>query len=118
MSMRSLLLFCSALCLFAQPSADLEQALNGPRQRINSIDDQIVNLLNQRAQVVREVGLIKKQFHAPASAPGREEQVLRRVAGKAQAPLTPSAVEVIYKGILHEMSLMEAIEMEKSSKPR
>jgi chorismate mutase/prephenate dehydratase len=118
MSMRSLLLFCSALCLFAQPSADLTQALNSSRQRINSIDDQIVNLLNRRAQVVREVGLIKKQFHAPASAPGREEQVLRRVASEAQTPLTPSAVEAIYKTILHEMSAMEATEMDKGSKPQ
>ncbi|MGA2882688.1 MAG: chorismate mutase [Bryobacteraceae bacterium] len=116
--MRSLLLFCSALCLFAQPSADLTQALNSSRQRINSIDDQIVNLLNRRAQVVREVGLIKKQFHAPASAPGREEQVLRRVASEAQTPLTPSAVEAIYKTILHEMSAMEATEMDKGSKPQ
>ena len=86
-----------ALALFAQPSTDLAQALNSSRQRIDSIDGQIVKLLNQRAQVVREVGLIKKQYHAPASAPGREEQVLRRAAGEAQAPLTPSAVEAIYK---------------------
>jgi chorismate mutase-like protein len=114
--MRFLLLFCAALCLFAQPSTDLAQALNASRQRIDSIDNQIVKLLNERAQVVRDVGLIKKQYHAPASAPGREEQVLRRAAGQAQAPLTPSAVEAIYKAILHEMSSMEEREMEKASK--
>jgi chorismate mutase/prephenate dehydratase len=116
--MRYLLAFCTALCLFAQPSTDLAQALNSSRQRIDSIDDQIVKLLNERAQVVREVGLIKKQYHAPASAPGREEQVLRRVSSNAQAPLTPPAVEAVYKAILHEMSAMEAVEMEKASNPR
>jgi chorismate mutase / prephenate dehydratase len=116
MSMRPLLLFCSAVALFAQPSADLTQALNSSRQRIDSLDDQIVKLLNERAQVVRQVGLIKKQFHAPASAPGREEQVVRRMAGQAQAPLTPSAIEAIYKVVLHEMSSMEAAEMDKASK--
>jgi chorismate mutase len=115
MSMRSLLLFFLSLTLFAQPSTDLTQALTSSRQRIDSIDGQIVKLLNERAQVVRDVGLIKKQYHAPASAPGREDQVLRRVAGEAQAPLTPSAIEAIYKVILHEMSSMEAAEMEKSS---
>jgi chorismate mutase / prephenate dehydratase len=113
MSMRSLVLLCSALVLSAQPSSDLTQALNSSRQRIDSIDGQIVKLLNERAQVVREVGLIKKKYHAPASAPGREEQVLRRAAGEAQTPLTPSAVEAIYKVILHEMSSMEAVEMAK-----
>jgi chorismate mutase len=115
--MRCLLFVCTAITLFAQ-NTELTSALNASRQRINSIDDQIVMLLNQRAQVVRDVGLIKKQFHAPASAPGREEQVLRRVAAEAQTPLTPSAVEAIYKTILHEMSAMEATEMDKASKPQ
>jgi chorismate mutase len=114
MSMRSLLFFCLSITLFAQPSTDLTQALTSSRQRIDSLDGQIVKLLNERAQVVRDVGLIKKQYHAPASAPGREEQVLHRVASQAQAPLTPSAIEAIYKVVLHEMSSMEAAEMEKS----
>jgi hypothetical protein len=30
--------------------------------------------------------------------------------------LSPSAVETIYKAVLHEMSSMEAAEMEKASK--
>jgi chorismate mutase-like protein len=107
------LLFFAALCLFAQSSADLNQALAPSREKINSIDDQIVKLLNARAQVVREVGSIKRQYHAPASAPGREEQVLRRMSAQAQAPLSPSAVENIYRAVLHEMAAMEALEMEK-----
>jgi chorismate mutase / prephenate dehydratase len=115
MFMRHLLFCCSAIALFAQ-STDLTQALEPYRRRINAIDDQIVQLLNQRARAVNEVGLIKKQFHAPASAPGREEQVLRRVAGQAQAPLTGAAVEAIYKTILAEMSAMEQAEMDKSLK--
>ena len=104
--MRYLLLCFSALTLFAQ-STDLTQALQPARQRIDAIDDQIVQLLNQRAQVVRDVAQIKKRFHAPVSAPGREEQVLRRAAGQAQAPLTGPAVEAIFKVILREMSAME-----------
>jgi chorismate mutase/prephenate dehydratase len=107
-------LFCfSALALFAQQSTDLAQALQPSRQRINAIDDQIVKLLNERAQAVREVGLIKKQFHAAVSAPGREQQVVRRAAGLARAPLTAPAVEAIYRAILREMSAMEQAEMDK-----
>jgi chorismate mutase / prephenate dehydratase len=106
MFMRYLLLCLAAVALFAQ-STDLTQALSSSRQRIDSIDDQIVKLLNERAQVVREVGLIKKRFNAPVSAPGREEQVLRRAAGQAQAPLTGPAVEAIFKVVLREMSAME-----------
>jgi chorismate mutase/prephenate dehydratase len=115
--MRYALFVCLAVTLLAQ-NTDLTQALDSSRQRIDSIDDQIVKLLNERAQEVRKVGLIKKQLHVPASAPGREEQVLRRTAGQARAPLDPSAVQAIYKAILHEMSSMEAAEMEKGSKPQ
>jgi len=113
--MRYLLLCFSAIALLAQ-NTDLAQALSPARERIDSIDGQIVKLLNERAQVVRDVGLIKKQYHAPVSAPGREERVLRRVSGQANAPLTAPAVEAIYKTILREMAAMEQAEVDKSGR--
>jgi chorismate mutase / prephenate dehydratase len=106
--MRSLLFCFAALTLFGQ--ADLNTALAPPRQRINDIDNQIVTLLNERATVVREVGQIKKQYHAPAEAPGRAEQVLQRVSGQARAPLSSEAVRHIYETIVSEMTKMEAVE--------
>lgn len=111
-----LLVFCAVV--FAQPSTDLNQALAASRQRIDSIDSQIIKLLNERAQVVRDVGAIKQRYHAPASAPGREGKVLRRAGAQARAPLTPQAVEAIYRTILHEMSSMEAVEMRKKANAR
>ena len=111
--MRLLLLSFSAVVLFAQ-NTDLAHALSAPRQRIDSIDHQIVNLLNERAQVVRDIGLIKKKYNAPVSAPGREEQVVRRAGEQARAPLSTPAVEAIYRTILHEMSAMEQTEVEHS----
>src|ERR1700739_1806762 len=106
MFMRYLLVCLSATLLCAQ-SPDLQHALAGPRQRIDAIDDEIVKLLNERAQIVRDVGLIKQKYNAPVSAPGREEQVVKKAAGQARAPLTAPAVEAIYRAILHEMSAME-----------
>lgn len=116
--MRLLILFVLGAAVFAQPSTDLNQALEKSRARIDSIDTQIIKLLNERAQVVREVGAIKQRYHAPASAPGREAQVLQRAGAQAQAPLTPEAVEAIYRTILHEMSAMEAAGMQKESNAR
>ncbi len=107
--MRPLLLCLVAMIVCAQ--SDLNTALTPSRQRINDIDNQIVKLLNERAAVVREVGLIKRQYHASADAPGRAEQVLRRVSGQAKAPLTPDAVRRIYQTIVAEMTSMEATEM-------
>jgi chorismate mutase len=119
--MRPILLFClvalgAALVLFPQDQTELTRALTSSRRRIDHIDDQIVKLLNERAAVVREVGVVKTRFHAPASAPGREEQVLHRVSDQARAPLTPEAVRKIYQTLLAEMSAMEDKEMQSQGK--
>ena len=114
--MRPILFCVLALGLFAQDQTELASALKSSRQRIDHIDDQIVKLLNERAAVVREVGIVKTRFHAPGSAPGREEQVLRRVSDQARAPLTPEAVGKIYKTLLAEMSAMEDREMRSQAK--
>ena len=114
--MRPILFCVLALGLFAQDQTELTRALSSSRQRIDHIDDQIVKLLNERAAVVREVGVVKTRFHAPASAPGREEQVLRRVSDQAQAPLTPDAVRKIYRTLLAEMSAMEGRDMHSPPK--
>jgi len=109
--MRPLLFCVLALGLVAQDQTELARALTSSRQHIDRIDDQIVKLLNERATVVREVGEVKTRFHAPASAPGREEQVLKRVSDQARSPLTAEAVRKIYRTLLAEMSAMEDREM-------
>src|SRR5579862_6581560 len=114
--MRPILFCVLALGLFARDQPELTRALSSSRQRIDHIDDQIVKLLNERAAVVREVGAVKTRFHASASAPGREGQVLRRVSDQARAPLTPEAVRKIYQTLLAEMSAMEDREMHSPEK--
>jgi chorismate mutase/prephenate dehydratase len=114
--MRPILLCVLALGLFAQDQRELARALKSSRQRIDHIDDQIVKLLNERAVLVREVGIVKTRFHAPASAPGREEQILRRVSDQARSPLSPEAVRKIYQTLLAEMTAMEDKEMRSQTK--
>ena len=116
--MRYILFTLLALGLTAQDQTDLDKALSSSRRRIDNIDDQIVKLLNERATIVREVGLAKLRFHAPATAPGRNEQALRRVSECARPPLDPEAVRRIYVTIIAEMTAMEKQEMEKTSRDR
>ena len=54
------------------------------RLKIDAVDEQIIRLLNERADLVHEVGLIKKAQGQPIYAPEREEQVLRALAAKAR----------------------------------
>ena len=104
---RAILLSLLVFSLPAQDQTDLARALTAPRERINRIDDQIASLLNDRAKIVIEIGAIKKKYHAPVAAPGREEEVLRRISAEARAPLPAGAVRRIYQTIIAEMSAIE-----------
>jgi chorismate mutase len=53
------------------------------RNQIDSIDTQILELLNQRAKVAQEVGHIKAQTRAPIFRPEREAQVRWKNASRS-----------------------------------
>jgi len=47
-------------------------SLDDWRSRINNLDNQILNLLNQRAEAALKIGDLKRQADAPAYVPERE----------------------------------------------
>ena len=49
------------------------------RSRINDLDEQILNLLNQRAQAALHIGELKRQQDLPYFVPEREAQVFARL---------------------------------------
>lgn len=53
------------------------------RQRIDALDDEIVRLLAQRFEVVREVALLKEQHGLPVRIPERIEEVCARNSDNA-----------------------------------
>jgi chorismate mutase/prephenate dehydratase len=78
------------------------------RSRINNLDNQILTLLNQRAEAALEIGDVKKQAGAPAYAPEREAEVLKRVADASQGPLKGDMVRGIWREILSACRALEA----------
>jgi chorismate mutase/prephenate dehydratase len=49
------------------------------RQAIDSIDDELLRLLNERARLVKEVGALKSALKQPFYVPDRERQILERL---------------------------------------
>ncbi|MDO8439210.1 MAG: chorismate mutase, partial [Telluria sp.] len=47
------------------------------REKIDALDAQLLELLNERARVAQQVGHIKAVTNAPVFRPEREAQVLR-----------------------------------------
>ena len=78
------------------------------RDEIDSIDDQILELLNKRAGFVLEVGRIKekdgkKLFHVPE----REEAIYKRLTEKNTGPFPENAIRPVYREIISASLAME-----------
>lgn len=70
------------------------------RSRINNLDDQILHLLNQRAEAARQIGDLKRRQDAPAYVPEREAEIVLRLARHNPGPLPAEAVPEIWREIL------------------
>jgi chorismate mutase len=75
------------------------------RSRIDTIDEQLVRLLNVRVACAVEVGRLKHEAGLPIYQPDRESQVLNRVkesATELSGPLTADAVVRIFERVIDE----------------
>jgi chorismate mutase/prephenate dehydratase len=70
------------------------------RQKIDELDHKIVELLNERAKVVIEVGKAKLAGGVPIYAPDREQAVLQRVAAMNAGPLPQRTLQAIYRELM------------------
>ncbi|UTY55899.1 prephenate dehydratase [Massilia sp. erpn] len=77
------------------------------REKIDAIDAQILELLNQRAQVAQEVGHVKAETMAPVFRPEREAQVLRGVAERNPGPMGNIEVQTIFREIMSACRALE-----------
>ena len=84
-------------------ASEIEIALGNLRERIDDIDTSLLDLLNQRALVVEEVGRIKKEHNLPIYQPHREEQVYAHVTAQSKGPLPPEAIRQVFEGIVDQM---------------
>lgn len=69
------------------------------RARIDSVDDELLNLLNERARLVEEVGLIKQQLQRPFYVPGRERSIIERLLGLNQGPFPSEGIKPVFQEI-------------------
>src|SRR5439155_4432834 len=70
-------------------------------------DNQILNLLNQRAEAALKIGDLKRHSGAPVYAPEREAEVLRRIADANAGPLTPEMTCAVWREILSACRALE-----------
>jgi chorismate mutase/prephenate dehydratase len=77
------------------------------RRAIDGVDDRLLDLLRERAELVAQVGAIKEKSGEPYYAPEREEALLQRLAGANRSRLPEASLRAIYREILSSMRALE-----------
>ncbi|HSZ55315.1 MAG TPA: prephenate dehydratase [Tepidisphaeraceae bacterium] len=77
-----------------------EQPLEPLRRQIDDLDGKIVDLLNDRARIVVEIGKLKQQSNAPIYSPDREKMVLDKVRRLNHGPLPDRCLEAVYRELM------------------
>jgi chorismate mutase len=70
------------------------------RLQVDKIDLKLLKLLQQRTKLSGEIGRTKRRHGAEIYVPGRERELLARVAGQAAGKLPACAVAAIFREIL------------------
>jgi chorismate mutase-like protein len=81
------------------------------RERIDEIDERLVDLLNARTEIVEEIGRVKQNLTLGIYEPKREEQVFANIQRRNHGPLPPDAMQRIFERIIDEMRNVQKIRM-------
>nr|BCX01799.1 MAG: chorismate mutase [Bacteroidota bacterium] len=87
--------------------AELLQLIEEYRHHIDTLDLQILHLLNERARYACRIGIIKKQLGLPIYSPEREAEIMAHMLKHNPGPLSGDAVRRLYERILDESRRLE-----------
>jgi len=91
--------------------AEAEWLLAECRRKIDLLDFELRQMINDRAKIAHDVVRAKRVLGLPVYQPQREEQVLRRVMAANPGPLSDEAVGRIFQTIVREVRDHEATEL-------
>lgn len=79
----------------------VDDDLKNLRQRIDSLDDEILSLLRARTDVVTEVAEVKKRLDLPVfMRPGREAAIIRRLLAQPLGDMPPRMVFRLWRELM------------------
>jgi chorismate mutase/prephenate dehydratase len=79
------------------------------RQEIDAVDSQILDLISQRANLAKQVGLVKEKNHEQVDyyRSDREAQIIRSLLDKNKSTLPDKAISNIFKDIISACRSLE-----------
>jgi chorismate mutase/prephenate dehydratase len=85
----------------------MTQKLEDIRKKIDSLDDQIHELLMQRADLIVDISEAKKKGNIPIVQPAREAKMIRRLLARHRGPLPEAAIVKIWRELVGAVSLLQ-----------
>jgi len=82
-------------------------SLKKMREDIDRIDSQILDLLNQRAKIVQEVGRVKQEGNLVFHDPSREDRVLQQLEKMNPGPFPNEGLRSVFREIMSVSLAME-----------
>jgi chorismate mutase len=94
--------------------AEAEELLAQSRRRIDALDVELRDLLNQRAGIVGDVVRAKEALAMPVHEAAREEEVVRKVIAGNSGPLSDQAFRRIFESIMREMRMLQQLYLDRA----
>ena len=85
----------------------MQEKTNNIREQIDKIDNQILDLLNKRAVLVKEIGHLKSKGERNYFDPARQADILRRLERLNEGQLHPESIKRIFLTIFSESIALE-----------
>src|SRR4028118_1178906 len=82
--------------------------MEGLRDGIDAVDEEIVRLLDERARLARRIGEIKLAEGLEAYVPARERKVLDRVSSLSRGDFPKRGLEAVFREIISSSISLEA----------
>ena len=79
------------------------------RQKIDAVDDQMMQLLIERAGLVQQVGHLKEQTASPVFRPEREASILKRMVAANTSALPEQTITAIWLEIISGCRALERV---------
>ena len=77
------------------------------RECINQLDSKLLELLNERAKYVKEIGIIKQKKNLDVEVPEREAELLKKLTDTNNGPLTNEMVTRIFQEIIDTLKILQ-----------
>lgn len=87
----------------------IEAKLDEFRETIDTIDERILHLLNERAKVAQAVGKLKNSHKSEYYIPSREKAILQRLVEINPGPLPPESVTEVFREVISGCRSLETV---------